>query len=230
VRIVIADDELLARQRLVRLVEAMEEHEVVAVCASAAELLEALQDEPVDMALLDVDMPGTTGLELAQQLEQQGISIVFVTAHAEHALEAFEVGALDYVVKPVEAERLAKALQRVRARVEIRAPSPGPLALPGGRGIRLLQPDELIHAEVDGSGVVVHTPSGPVHTEWTLAELERRLPAERFVRVHRRALVALAAIEWLESKEGVQVLRLRSGARVQVSRGGSRALRRRLGL
>jgi DNA-binding LytR/AlgR family response regulator len=230
VRIVIADDESLARQRLVRLVEAMAEHEIVAVCASAAELLEALADEPVDLALLDVDMPGMSGLQAAQALQGQGVSVVFVTAHPEHALSAFEVGAVDYVVKPVEAERLGKALQRARVRAPPRGPEGEPIALPGGRGIRLLQPDEVTHAEVDGSGVVVHTAAGTVHTEWSLAELERRLPAERFVRVHRRALVAISAIEWLEGKDGALVLRLRGGARVGVSRGAGRALRRRLGL
>jgi DNA-binding LytR/AlgR family response regulator len=229
VRIVIADDELLARQRLVRLLEAMEDPEVVAVCSSAAELLEVLEDEPVEVALLDVDMPGMTGLEVAQRLERLGLSIIFVTAHPEHALAAFEVGAVDYVVKPVDAERLSRALQRVRART---APpvSTGPLALPGARAIRLLQPDELLYAEVDGASVLVHTPSGPIHTEWSLAELERRLPADRFVRVHRRTLVALSAIEWLEGKDGALVLRLRDGTQVTASRGAGRALRKRLGL
>lgn len=227
-RLALADDELLARQRLARLLGELEDLEVVAVCASGAELLLALEEEPVDAVLLDVDMPGLDGLSLAQRLQALAVPVIFVTAHPEHALMAFEVGAVDYVVKPVERARLERALTRVRA------PAPqgsaGPIALPGGRGIRLLHPDEVTHAEVDGSGVVVHTASGPVHTEWSLAELERRLPSDRFVRVHRRALVALSAVEWLEGRDGAMVLRLRSGERVAVSRGAGRALRRRLGV
>ena len=227
-RLALADDELLARQRLARLLGEIEDIEVVAVCASGAELLLALEEEPVDAVLLDVDMPGLDGLSLAQRLQELAVPVIFVTAHPEHALAAFEVGATDYVVKPVERPRLERALSRVRAPVP--QGSMGPIALPGGRGIRLLHPDEVTHAEVDGSGVVVHTASGPVHTEWSLAELERRLPSDRFVRVHRRALVALSAVEWLEGRDGAMVLRLRSGERVAVSRGAGRALRRRLGV
>lgn len=229
-RIAIADDESLARQRLVRLIENQTGFEIVAVCASAAELLSALDEEAIDLALLDVDMPTTDGLSLAKTLSMLQIPVIFVTAHPEHAVSAFDVGAIDYVVKPVDPARLSTALSRVASRAPVRQAPSGPIAVPGGRGVRLLHPDEILYAEVDGSGLAVHTAAGPIHSEWSLAELERRLPADRFVRVHRRTLVALSAIEWFEGRDGAHEVKLRSGARLSVSRSAGRALKRRFGV
>lgn len=228
-RVLIADDEALARQRLERLAAALPDVEVLATCASADEALAALRSEPVDVALLDIDMPGLSGLDLAALLGPDGPRVVFVTAHPQHALAAFGVGALDYVLKPVDAERLGRALDRVRR--EPAAASRDPIAVPGPRGVRLLRPDAITHAVIDGESVVVHTDGQATYTDWPLTELERRLPADRFVRVHRRALVALDAVDLLQpNDEGGYTARLRSGATVTVSRAAARALRRRLGI
>lgn len=228
-RVLIADDEQLARQRLERLAAALPDVDVLAVCASATEALTALRSEPVDVALLDIDMPGLSGLDLAALLGPDGPRVIFVTAHPEHALAAFGVGAVDYVLKPVDAERLGRALDRARPSAAKLAP--GPLAFPGPKGVRLLRADEITHAVIEGESVEVHTADQVVYTDWPLAELERRLPADRFVRVHRRALLALDAVELLQpSEEGGYLARMRSGATVVVSRAAARALRRRLGL
>jgi two-component system LytT family response regulator len=229
VRIVIADDELLARQRLERLAGALPDVELVAICATAADALDALRHEAADVALLDIDMPGLSGLEVAALVGNGGPKVIFVTAHPEHALAAFGVGALDYLLKPVDAARLAAALSRVTATP--RRETADPLPFSGPQGVRLVLPAEITHAVIDGETVCVHAGGRALFTELTLNELERRLPADRFVRVHRRALVAIDAIELLEpNDEGGYVARLRDGDRVGVSRAAARGLRRRLAI
>lgn len=228
-RVAVADDESLARDRLTRLAERCEGVEVVAACASAEELLAAIEEEPVDLALLDVNMPGTDGISLARRLSERDIPVIFVTAHPEHALKAFDVGAIDYVVKPVDPERLAKAIARASARAPRPAQLQGPIAVPGGRGVRLLRPEEILYAVVEESGLAVHTTGGTVHSDWSLAELERRLPDSDFVRIHRKTIAAIAAIEWFEGRDGAHEVKLRTGERLQVSRGAGRALRKRFG-
>lgn len=197
--------------------------EVIASCSTSEEALRALREEPCDSALLDIDMPGLTGLDLAALRGADGPEVIFVTAHPEHALAAFGVGATDYLLKPVDAERLAKALSRLRSR------STGPLAIPGARGLRLLRPEEISHAILEGETLSIHTQAGVLVCSWTLGELERRLP-ETFVRVSRQALVSLDAICLLTPEEdGGAIATLKGGERVEVSRAAARALRKRLG-
>ena len=225
-RVVIADDEALARQRLERLVRALPDVELIAVCSTSDEALEVLKHEPVDLALLDIDMPGLDGLELAALLGRSGPPIVFVTAHPEHALAAFGVGARDYVLKPVDADRLARAVDRARPTA---APRVDPLAVPGARGVALIDVGAVTHAILVGESLEIHAGPRVWFSDASLSELERRLPADRFVRVHRRALLALDAVELLRpTEDGGYTACVRGGAEVPVSRAAARALRRRL--
>ncbi|MCA9695472.1 MAG: response regulator [Nannocystaceae bacterium] len=236
-RVLIADDEEVARRRLRRLLGAAPGVTIVGECVSGQEVLEwlARAEDEVDVLLLDIRMPGLSGLETRALLPDDGPYVIFTTAHAEHAVAAFEVGAVDYLLKPIEAARLATALQRargVRSRAEPSEPlALGRLAIPTAQGIVLVDPALVTHAIIDGALVSVHTDRGPVLTDYSLQELERRLPADRFARVHRRALVNLARIERLEPVEtgGLWAITDR-GARVPVSRQSARQLRRRLGL
>ncbi len=226
IRVILADDEALALQRLNRLVSSLPGVEIVASCATSADALSALREEPCDVAFLDIDMPGLSGLDLAALLGEDGPEVVFVTAHPEHALAAFGVGATDYLLKPVDAQHLARALARVRPR----AASPDPLAIPGARGLRLVRPEDISHATLDGETLTIHTREGPLICALTLGDLERRLP-DRFLRVSRRALVSLDAITLLSpGEDGGAIATLRGGALVAVSRAAARALRRRLGV
>jgi DNA-binding LytR/AlgR family response regulator len=189
-------------------------------------VLAAVAEASFDVALLDIQMPGLTGLDASALLPADGPAVIFVTAHPEHALEAFGVGARDYLLKPVDADRLRKALDRVAA------PKPAErLALPTARGVHLVARGDVSHLVLDGASVVVHA-SGKRHfTTTSPTELERRLGGEPFVRVHRRAIVNLDAVELLEPLEtGGFVARMASGARVEVSRAAARQLRKRLGL
>jgi two-component system, LytTR family, response regulator len=232
-RVLAADDELLARKRLERLLTAMPGVEFLGACASAEELLARLDDEDCDVVLLDIQMPGLTGLEAGALMPDGGPLVVFVTAHERHALEAFGVGAIDYVVKPVEAARLGRALDRARRRL---APAPvagagAPrLAIETKGGVLLLDPGEITHVEVEGAlTAVVSLAQGRVLTEMSLGKLGERLGG--FERVHRQALVNLARVRRLEPlASGGYVAHLDGGGAVPVSRAVARRLRRRLGL
>ena len=135
-RVVIADDEPLARLRLRRLLSAMADVEVVAECASGIEVMQLLPDCPCDLLLLDIQMPGADGFQALEHVVARPRAVVFVTAYAEHAVRAFDVQAVDYLLKPISAERLQQALERARraiagdAPVVPSAPIPRRLALP----------------------------------------------------------------------------------------------------
>lgn len=245
-RVLVADDELLARKRLQRLLAAMESVVVVGECNSGDAVLERVKARDVDVLLLDVDMPGLSGLEVASLLPSDGPLVVLCTAHDGHAVDAFEHGAVDYILKPVEALRLKKALGRVREKLDARAPkvsdptpTPTPatrddaklsrLALPTRAGIVLLDPRSVSHAVLDGELVTVFTEGASYLSDETLGDLHERLPTSLFERVHRRALLNLEHVTRLEPTEtGGFVAHTRGGHAVDVSRQAARELRKRL--
>lgn len=236
-QVLIADDELLARRRLARLLAELPGVTLVGECSSGQELLAALArgEHEVDLVLLDIDMPGLTGLETGALLPEDGPYIIFITAHEEHALAAFDLGAVDYLLKPIDAVRLGKALQRARRRLGAQAGAPAAelvrLPVSTRQGIRLLDPRELSHATFDGELVTLHTRGGPLLTDFSLQDLEERLPAGVFERVHRRALINLEQLACLDPLEtGGYTARMQDGGLVPISRQAARRLRRRLGL
>ncbi|AGC42648.1 response regulator [Myxococcus stipitatus DSM 14675] len=249
-RVLIADDELLARKRLSRLLSALPDVEVCGEAADGEAVLAAVRAGGVDVVLLDIHMPGLSGLDALALLPQGRPHVVLCTAHAEHAVEAFEHGAMDYVLKPVEPARLQKALERVRARMEpearpreVSAPAEKPAAgatapralarlpIPTRQGIVLVDPETISHAALDDELVTVFTAQGEFLTDFTLNELAEKLPAELFHRVHRRALLNLRQVARLEPLEtGGYLARTARGHAVEVSRQSARELRRMLGL
>jgi DNA-binding LytR/AlgR family response regulator len=236
-RVVIADDELVARRRLVRLLEAMPGVELLGVHEDAAGVLAQLREDAIDVLVLDIQMPGLTGLELKAMLGDDGPYVVFATAHPEYALEAFDVGAADYVLKPIDAGRLGKAIARAKqahvpsASVDA-AGAVARIPVTTREGIVLLDPASVSHAIFDGTLVTLCTVSGATHlSEATLQELQARLPGGSFERVHRRALLNLAEVQLLRPLDtGGYVAQMRSGADVPVSRQAARKLRRWLGI
>lgn len=208
-RVLIVDDEPLARLRLRTLLAGVVEpaSAVVGEAADAAEALRALQSEPADLVLLDIAMPGSGGLPLAAQLSSQPGSpaVVFVTAHAEHALEAFELDAVDYLTKPVRRERLQAALRRVAQRrgpslVGATALTGEPVLVVGDRGRVLRVPlAEVLYLRAELKYVTLRTPTRSLVLDDSLADLEQRL-GEGFLRIHRNALVARRAVRALERR------------------------------
>ena len=240
IRIAVADDELVARKRLSRLLEAVPGVEVVGVHPSAAELLAQVEKDAIDAVVLDVQMPGMTGIEAHGLLGEDGPYVIFATAHPQHAVEAFELGAVDYVLKPIEAARLSKAVDRARRHWSSRAQAlPDPTPASAGRlpvvtrqGIVLLDPLDVSHATFDGTLVTVVTVEGERHlADVTLQDLHDRLVDARFDRVHRRVLLNLHQVTLLKPTEsGGFLAQMRGGEEVPVSRQSARRLRKALGL
>ena len=207
-RILIVDDEALARLRLRTLIEDLgdPQAEITAEAADADQALLALRDQAADVVLLDIGMPGRDGLRLATALKAlpQPPAVVFVTAHAEHALQAFELEALDYLTKPVRRDRLHEALQRVQQRLALQqgtaaaAPMAEAVIVVSDRGRVLRLPvREVLYLKAEQKYVTLRTAQHTHVLDDALADLELRL-GERFVRIHRNALVAVDAIRSLE--------------------------------
>jgi two-component system LytT family response regulator len=230
---------MIARKRAARLVSEMQaEVEVVGECASGEELLAKLAEEDIDVVLLDINMPGMTGIEAAMKMPEDRPYLVFLTAHPEHAVQAFDVGATDYLLKPVDDARLKKALDRARKLLDAPAPSNAAtptklarLAIETKSGVVLLAPEEITHALFDGQLVTVYTKEKSYLSDATLQELEEKLAGGAFERVHRRALLNLHQVERLEPvATGGYVARISGGKTAEVSRQAARKLRRRLGI
>ena len=208
--VLLVDDEALARSRLRTLLGDCRNPaaRVVAEAANAPEALARLAHHPVDVLLLDIHMPGMDGLGLARELRQrpQPPAIIFVTAYAEHAVQAFEVEPLDYLTKPVRLDRLQAALAKV-ARWQQR-----PLAEPPPEEVLVLQDRgrterlplaEILYFKAELKYVTVRTAQRSWLWEGALTDLETRF-GERFLRIHRNALVARHAIRALEKHHDPQ--------------------------
>lgn len=238
-RVLVCDDELIARRRASRLLSEQADVEVVAECASGDEVLAKLAAEDIDLVVLDINMPGMSGIETVMRMPEDRPYLIFLTAHPEHAVSAFDLGATDYLMKPVDEARLKKALDRARRQLDAPARHDAHehsaplarLAITTKAGVVLLGPDEVTHAVFDGQLVTVHTRDRAILCDATLQELEDRLSASHFERVHRRAIVNLLHVERLEPvMSGGYVARVAGGKRVDVSRQAARKLRRRLGI
>lgn len=204
-RVLIVDDEALARARLATLVGdcASPRCEVAGQAASVREALEWLQSNAADVLLLDIQMPGPPGTALAAQLQQQAQPpvVVFVTAHGEHALAAFDLDAADYLTKPVSRERLAAALARAARRVPATTDeTDAPMLVVSERGRVVRVPvAEVLYLKAELKYVTLRTATRSYVLDDSLTELEQRL-GERFLRIHRNALVARHAVSALERR------------------------------
>jgi two-component system response regulator AlgR len=205
-RTLIVDDETLARTRLRTLLGDCKTPvtSVEGEAANATQAIELLRRQPFDLALLDIHMPGADGLTLAQALRSMPSPpvVVFVTAHAEHAVHAFELEAVDYLTKPVRLERLQQALQKVerqlRGRQDAGTPPPEEVLLIQERGRTERVPlSEVLYFKAELKYITVRTAVKTYILDGALSELEEKY-ASQFMRVHRNALVARRAVRALE--------------------------------
>jgi two-component system, LytTR family, response regulator LytT len=225
-RTLVVDDEQLARDELCFLLGQLNAMEVIGQAGNGVEALQAIEEHGPDLVLLDVQMPGLTGFEVARRLVRAGVDtqLVFVTAYDQHAIEAFEVNAVDYLLKPVEAGRLATAVERVRRRIQLERPvltnadstrsarsdelervlqllaerdgRREQLAVKIGDRFLLVQADEVVHVSVEDDVITVVTNSLSGTSNYrTLDELQARLDPAVFWRVHRSHLVNINKIK-----------------------------------
>jgi DNA-binding LytR/AlgR family response regulator len=241
VRVVVVDDEAPARRRLIRMLEAIDDVEVVGEAADAEETVEVVEREKPDALFLDIRMPGVDGLRLSRRVRELP-PIVFVTAYDEFAAQAFEVDAVDYLLKPVRAERLAAAVARLASRAspaetsrrapeEIRPATKSTRLVTSERGtVRFFEAAQITRLR-SADKYVVFLSDGEEHmTDESLNALEARLAGLGFLRVHRSELVRLDAVKALHSESGLHELELVDGQRVRVSRRELGTVRRALGV
>jgi DNA-binding LytR/AlgR family response regulator len=235
-RALIVDDEAPARGELRYLLSAHPEVEIVGEAATAKEALALAEGLRYDAVFLDVEMPELTGIEVARIVldRRERPAVVFVTAHERYAVDAFAVEAFDYLVKPVEPERLARVVERLTQARRRQAPPVEKIAVVSAGGAKTLLDFDAIHwVAADGDYSRVHTYDRSYLATAPLRELEEQLPANRFARIHRSHLVNLAKVAAVK-RTGPDRIRLAlddaAKTELDVARRQTRALRERLRL
>lgn len=237
IRVAVVDDEPMARVRLQRLLGAHANVEVIGAFASAKAMIDAISAQPVDLLFLDIEMPEMDGFAAIAAIRPPRPAVVFVTAHAQHAVQAFAIEALDYLTKPVSQTRLDASVARaVRALSETARlgdghPTPERWALTIGRRISLVDVDTLDCAIAQANYVELHSGARRFMVRRTLSAIETELDASRFTRIHRSHLVRNAAVASIEPlAHGRYRVTLTHGVSLVSGRGYRERLRRALGL
>ncbi|HWP66592.1 MAG TPA: LytTR family DNA-binding domain-containing protein [Candidatus Limnocylindria bacterium] len=248
IRTLVVDDEKLARDRLAGFLRGLPDVTLVGEASDGVQALELISEHRPDLVFLDVQMPGMNGFDVLEALRPDVPHVVFATAYDEYAIRAFDVAAVDYLLKPFARARVAEAVARVRSRL---ATPPAPAELDAllarlndrprehltrvpahaGRRILLLKPEEILWFGVEHRLVYAHTAQRGFMTNFTLRELEERLDRDTFFRAHKATLVNLAQVQeivpWFGGRFKL-VMRGRDDAEVIVSRAQARELRQRL--
>ena len=238
IRTLIVDDERLAREKVRMLLAADPDIELAGEAANAAEAVAALRKEKPDLVLLDIGLPGENGFDVLRKLKGSKLpSIIFITAHDEYAVQAFEVAAVDYVLKPIDRKRFAEAIRRVKER--------GPE--PVNRALRLIELEQFVvkardrtflipFSDVDwiaaeGKYVRVHTGGASHLVRQSMNEVAERLDPRRFLRIHRGTIVNVKRIaEMNRGFGGGLFVVLRDGTRLTMSRRFRTQIREMTGL
>jgi two-component system, LytTR family, response regulator len=248
--IMIVDDEPTARRRLKRLLMTAPDVEIVAECSTGAAAVAALREREVDAVFLDVQMPEMNGFDVLRAVAADRLPlVVFVTAFDEFALQAFEVHAIDYLLKPFGEDRVLHALERVRTflagkpghgarqeqlrellRTAATEPLPSCLLVKGDDRVLVLRPRDIDWIEAVGDYVKVHAGTESHLTRSTLSDMQKKLAADGFVRVHRSRLVNLAHVrEFRLSSRNESTIILKNGTRLEASYTFLKEIQGRLG-
>jgi two-component system LytT family response regulator len=244
IRALVADDEAVTRAHIVALLRQERDIDVVRECCTGTEAQQALADTLLDFVILDIEMPGLDGLSLARMLRApRAPVVVFVTAHHEYAVNAFEVRALDYLLKPFTLERFRSMLGRARAQVALRRLEAAPsherprdrprhdrFTIKSGGRIHVVHAAEIDWCEACGNYVGLHIGPRCHLVRDTMARVDARLDPRQFMRIHRSAIVNVDRVQEMRPTfSGEYVVTLRGGTRLTLSRGYRGALRGRLG-
>lgn len=247
VRLVVVDDEKLARDRVKGFLAKISDVELVGEAEDGSSAVELIEKESPDLVLLDVQMPGGDGFSVLRGLKEPP-HVIFATAYDEYAIKAFEVEAIDYLLKPFSKDRLADAIERVRQRIDDGAAKADAAALARvaepnkvyakqipvhtARKILVLPVDEILWFAVESRLVYAHVDGRAYMTNFTLRELEERLDPEIFFRAHKSRLVNLQQVKeiarWFGGRYRL-VMKDEQSSQVELSRVQARELRARLG-
>jgi two-component system LytT family response regulator len=229
IRTLIVDDEPLARDRLRRFLKTEEDVELIGECDNGVEAITVIQDTAPDLVFLDMQMPGCNGLQVLAQLpKERRPAIVFATAHEGYAVDAFDVAALDYLLKPFDGDRFQQTLQRVRERLQQQR-NPATRPTPGVRSDRItmkadgrlvfLRPEEIKRIEAADNYATLHLVTGRLMVRETMASIEARLDNANFGRINRSAIVNLDQIKEIRPAQyGDYLVLLRDGTELPLSR------------
>lgn len=236
IRVLIVDDEVHARRRMRALLSAYDDVEVVAESASGVEAVAAIGEHRLDAVFLDVQMPGMSGLDVVRDIGAERMPlVVFATAYDRFAIEAFEAHAVDYLLKPIDPDRLARTIEFVRRRLaesgsgggadlgallsKVNPGYPRKLAVKSGGTIHVVDVDAIDWIEADGNYVTIHAAGASYLHRETLQGIERRLDPERFARIHRSHLVNLDRVRRLEpDRHGDYAVVMDDGTRLTLTR------------
>jgi DNA-binding LytR/AlgR family response regulator len=199
----VVDDNKIARTTLLQLAGKIADLQVIGECTDAMQAFELLRSQPVDLLLLDIEMPGMSGLDLIKNLGSSRPLIIFVSSKREYAVDAFDLNVVDYLVKPVTPARFMQAIGRAREMAEsneeeVNFKDEEFIFIRDSNIVRRLRLDNILYAEAMGDYVKVHTPEKFYAIHTTLRMVEERLPANRFLRVHRSYVVAIDKIDTLD--------------------------------
>jgi DNA-binding LytR/AlgR family response regulator len=225
--VLIADDEPVARQILREHLDAMPSVEIVGEAASGAEAAQRIIDLDPDLVLLDQQMPEMDGLSVVRHLRARMPLVIFVTAFEQHALDAFDVGAVDYLLKPVREERLARAIEKARRQIRPQSKiAVKKIAGKRGSDIYLLDPADIVAFQAEGEMVHIITGQQKYLAESTLKELEKEPALAGFRRVHRATLINSAHIRKISPLSSRRwLLKMSNGFEAVVSKRLASALR-----
>lgn len=230
-KILIVDDEELARTRLTRMLKTLK-YENITEATNANEATEAIKNAPYDLVFLDINMPQMSGLELGYELRylQENIKIIFQTAYEEHALKAFDIGAVGYLVKPYSIDQLNQTLERVK--VVKSAESDIHIMSKNGENYFLLKPEEIYYVKADLSEVMLRTKKGFSYYAQKISDLQNKLSAHGFVKIHRSYLINIDKIKEIQT---IEQSKLRFSFNdiaddIESSKDGAKAFRERFGV
>jgi DNA-binding LytR/AlgR family response regulator len=199
----IVDDNKLARMALEKLMSQVPSLELVKECSDAGEALEALNTTPVDLLLLDIEMPGMSGLELIRKMSNNRPLIIFTTSKTDYAVEAFELNVVDYLVKPISLPRFRQAIEKANEAMEsnkeeVKVEEQGFVFVKDNGVLKRISIDDIMFLEAMGDYVKVHTAQKFHVVHATLKSIEEKLPATKFLRVHRSYIVAINKIDYIQ--------------------------------
>lgn len=222
IRTLVADDELLARELISRMVQRNSDLELVGTAASGAEALCAIERLTPQLVLLDIQMPNLDGFSVAEQLA--GLDnipyIIFVTAHDEFALRAFDVAVRDYLVKPVNKSRFASAIHRAKVAIDsVSAQRTQSIVVQCGATIKSLMPDEVVWVSAANQYVCIHSLEKHEYTmSQTLRQFSLKLPASTFIRIHRSTLINKHHVVNVSKHKGAYSVTLTDGSQHSIAR------------